>query len=158
MFLLHSLSLASFAYLVIVLSTALSPGYFASHSTSLDGLDAMGGEGVGGEEGSVFVMWDLALGDSPKGLQAELPGETSRPSGYETAYGTAGPSVAGGSAAVEVEAAVPADNAGRADRFASGRVGLYVPLLVASVGAIASLSVVTLKGSFISASTIITVR
>lgn len=133
--LLHALSLASFAYLLVVLSTALSPGYLASHSPSLEGVDVSNSDGVGGEAGSMFVMWELALGGSAKQSTTDLAG------GYETAYGTATQTPIGGPTTVMTEA-----GSEDVDRFTKGRVGLYVPLLFSSMAVLGSLCAVSTRG------------
>lgn len=144
--LLHGLSLASFAYLLTVLSTALSPGYLASHSPSLSDLDGMNSDGVGGEAGGIFLMWDLALGGSPKVSPADFP------DGYqargETVYGTAPPAVAASRVtSTTTEPSSETVNGNRKpDRFANGRVGMYVPLLFTSLAVVFCISAVSTRG------------
>lgn len=133
--LLHGLSLAAFAYLVVVLSTALSPGYLTSHSTSLEGVDAADSNGVGGEVGSVFVMWDLAIGDSPKTNAGDVESD------IREGYGTASRAIP------DVErTVVEQDQVQSTDRFAKGRVGMYSALLSTSLAVIFSISAVSTGG------------
>jgi hypothetical protein len=69
---LHILSIATFAHLLVILSTALSPGYYLSYSLLQDGSGS-GGEGAGSHGSKIddadgydgFVMWDLAVSSPP---------------------------------------------------------------------------------------------
>lgn len=135
--LLHLLSVACFAYLVVVLSTALSPGYFTSHSPSLDGLAGSKSQDLDGERGDVFVMWDLALGDpsTPENLaDSDRANSDSGPS-YGSAVRQQSNMITPGdpsTASATVDAV---------DRFARDRVAFYVPLLASSLASTASFCV-----------------
>lgn len=131
--LLHLISTVTLALMLVILSTALSPGYAMSLSSA--GEEAGQGSaarGEGGDDG--FVMWELALASGP-GTPLEGPIST----GYGSmAVGDGGIVGAGASVPVPVVQGVIR----RKDKFAEGRIWSYIPLGICSVGASAAAGIV----------------
>lgn len=136
MALLHLLSTATLALLLVILSTVLAPGYDLSHSmhhdpaagSPRDSYDM--GMGKGGSGG--LVLWDLAMAP----VDAGDGGERERL--HVERYGaTEGDEVGGsGSSGAAESARVPAVPV--YDKFAKGRVSSYSVLLACSLGVVAS--------------------
>jgi hypothetical protein len=133
--LLHLLSTTTLALLLVILSTALSPNYFASMSPSY--------EASKDDQESMFVMWELALASPPSSPRL---GATRMDTGFTPiGYGTTGtpttkkqaqlsdvenPYEAGqGASATTVDVMVR-----KRDKFADGRLWSYFPLLGCSLG------------------------
>lgn len=135
--LLHLLSTLTLCLLLVVLSTALSPGYYLSHSRENDGT------GVKDDPESVdmLVMWDLALASSPS--SPRLGASTSAAPGVPKTYGTADPAlVVGETTSTEAVA--------RKDKFAQGRLVSYSSLLLCSLGVLGAsiLSIINSPGRY----------
>ncbi|ORX34004.1 hypothetical protein BD324DRAFT_637992 [Kockovaella imperatae] len=112
--LLHFISVSCLALLLVILTTVTAPTYLFSLSPSVDDSseEAQDPESVG-----IFVMWDLALASPP-------PSPRIKPSAPN--YGatlTDRPS--------NPYAEIPV---AKKDKFADGRVMLYLPLLLGGVG------------------------
>lgn len=126
---------------MVVLSTALSSGYYTSLSTSLQSDNGEVNEGMGEEGGDVFVMWELALEESPKKGNTAL-------SETRGEIGTAGYGATRPDQALSANTAVSTETSTsrQTDKFAGGRVGLYVPLIGASLSAFSAICVVSASG------------
>jgi hypothetical protein len=120
MALLHVLSTSTLALLLVILSTALSPGYAAS----LSGIEDEDGTR---REGEGLIMWELAVNSPPP--SPTLPA-TSR-SGY-------------GAVEEVTTRTIPAPKRDKS----RGGVILYAALLLVSVGVIISALVLMTKGEF----------
>jgi hypothetical protein len=142
--LLHLLSTTTLALLLVILSTALSPNYFASMSPSY--------EASKDDQESMFVMWELALASPPSSPRL---GPTRMDTGFTPiGYGTTGcPSAKKSSQLSDVEnpyetgrgaSATMADVMAvrKRDKFADGRLWSYFPLLGCSLG-------VTISGAWV---------
>ncbi|WVQ83187.1 hypothetical protein IAT38_005326 [Cryptococcus sp. DSM 104549] len=168
--LLHLLSTATLALLLVILSSTLDPNYFLSFSEDEDAEEL---EGSGGKSQG-FVMWELALASAPSSpvlgpstapkLRAGLSPTT--PSTVRS-YGTPlpatpltganpyaqpgeGPTMPGtaeiglGSEAAHEMKPPPK----RRDKFAEGRVWTYVPLGLCSLGVACASMLVLNFGEF----------
>lgn len=127
--LLHLLSTATLALLLVILSNTLSPSYYASLSNLSDVSQDRGKAPARG--GSVLVMWELAV-HSPPSSPRLLPAAGS--SGY---------------GATDATVSTPTDGAiVKRDRFAEGRVVSYSLLLLASLGVAISAALLMGLGEF----------
>jgi hypothetical protein len=136
--LLHLLSTATLALLLVILSTALSPNYYASLSPSF-------GEGADGkdDEGDMLVMWELALA-SPPSSPLLGPDAIASASADGAGYGTRStttPIKASGDGSSKSDAQEHVERTRievvaprKRDKFAEGRVWTYIPLLLSSIG------------------------
>lgn len=134
LFLLHLLSITNLALLLVILSTALSPNYYLSNSTSLE-IDEEGGK-ADPESTDVFLMWDFVL-DSPPQLPVEDQNSPLLPSSSKF-YGAvpATPKRARAYSQPSPEQTTPRSSVpAKKDKFADGRLRSYVPLLLGSIGA-----------------------
>lgn len=120
MALLHALSTSTLALLLVILSTALSPGYAAS----LSGIDEEDGTR---REGEGLIMWELAINSPP-------PSPTLAPTS-RSGYG-----------AVE-EVTTRKIPAPKRDKSRGGVI-TYAGLLLVSIGVIISALVLMTKGEF----------
>ena len=123
--LLHLLSTSTLALLLVILSTALSPGYAASLS-NMDGKSR--------EEGGL-VMWELAVNSPPP---SPLPAILTLGGG--SGYGAIDED--------EAMTRIVTPPIKRQDRFAKGGVVVYALLLLISVGVVISAIVLMTKGEF----------
>ncbi|KAK4686526.1 hypothetical protein P7C73_g3613, partial [Tremellales sp. Uapishka_1] len=148
--LLHLLSSATLALLLVILSLALSPSYLSSYSlTSPDNPD---GDEQSTKADDGFVMWELALASPPKS-HANLP-EALPPF---ISYGTPGPTTPLAYAQPNpYNSLLPAspstaefDAPRKTDKFAEGRVWSYGPLAVCSVCVAVTAGVVIGEGEYV---------
>ncbi len=137
LFLLHLLSTADLALLLVILSTALSPSYYISHSPSLLDRDGLA---KNPESTDAFIMWDLALASPPSSPRLD-----ATPSSSTKTYGTATPATPLTPAAHPQPSNPYADGESpsgdslpppRKDKFAEGRLWNYASLCSCSMGAI----------------------
>lgn len=129
--LLHLLSTATLALLLVTLSNTLSPSYNATLSEI--NKDPASGSGSA-QRGNVLVMWELAISSPP-------PSPTLHPVAG-SGYGSTDLAPASASSS-----SVPTSTA-RRDRFAEGRVLSYSLLLVVSLGVIVSAILLIGLGEF----------
>lgn len=127
--LLHLLSTATLALLLVILSTALSPAYHASLS-EFEGVNKSTREG-----NDVLFMWDLAINSFPP--SPRLVASSSREAGY---------------GAVDAVEAAPSDGTivfeapVKRDRYASGRVLTHGLLLLLSLGVVLAAALLVAQG------------
>jgi len=134
LFLLHLLSITNLALLLVILSTALSPSYYLSNSSSLEAND--NGVKVDPESTDAFVMWDFAL-DSPPHSPV---GEPSSPllSSASKSYGAVPATPKRNRAYSQPSPGHDTPSSAssvKRDKFAEGRLWSYIPLLLGSMGA-----------------------
>ena len=157
--LLHLLSTATLALLLVILSNTLSPGYYTSISNLELDSDAEGRgvgtttDGQGKGMGSMFVMWELAISSpppSPRLAPATAHSSTTGPSGYgstETRHiHNDTPPATDGAGAFTSSAST--GGSGRKDRFAEGRVVCYSLLLLVSLGVVVGAGLLMGMGEF----------
>lgn len=156
--LLHLLSIATLALLLVIMSSTLSPNYYLSLSSSAE--DQAAASKLHPEGSDVLVMWDMALSSPP-------PSPGLRPSrslvgAYKT-YGTqdTGPRTSSSATAYsqpgssevqsveDPEVLAPPALPKRRDKFASGRAWSYIPLLLCSLGTIVAASIVLDSSEYI---------
>ena len=115
--LLHFLSVACLALMLVILSTVLAPTYHLSLSPSAGPEELQDPEATG-----MFVMWDLALASPPSSPRIKPVAST---------YGST-------QAAQEPTNPYAESNgvAKRRDKFAEGRVMSYLPLAIGSLGVV----------------------
>ncbi|ODO08618.1 hypothetical protein L198_00350 [Cryptococcus wingfieldii CBS 7118] len=157
--LLHLLSLCTFALLLVILSNALSPGYYASLLEDEEVAEAAGvGKTTGGQG---FVMWELAVG-SETGSPILGPSRAEdRPNTASTSvsYGTLSPTTAlrNPYAPEHAEAQDTSDPLFPAptkrDKFPEGRLWTYLPMALCSIG-VAFAGVVALNVGVMSSSVV----
>lgn len=123
--LLHLLSTSTLALLLVILSTALSPGYAAS----LSSVDGKQGQGDGG-----LIMWEMAI-DSPP----------SSPTISPLRFGEASGSGYGAVEEVSTRSSTPPGL--KKDRSRGGLI-IYALLLLISLGVVVSALILMTKGEF----------
>ncbi|WVQ75898.1 hypothetical protein IAR50_005533 [Cryptococcus sp. DSM 104548] len=157
--LLHLLSLCTFALLLVILSNALSPGYYASLMDDEEAAEAAGVGKPAGEQG--FVMWELAVGseaNSPT-LGPTRPEESPNTASTSVSYGTLSPTTAlrnpyAPDATETQDTPEPLFSApAKRDKFAEGRLWTYLPMALCSIG-VAFAGVVALNVGVMSSSVV----
>jgi hypothetical protein len=144
--LLHLLSTSTLTLVLVILSTTLSPNYHLSLSPSADGGK------VGPEERDVFVMWDLALA-SPPGSPRLGPVRTGGGlGGGGRSYGAITNELAGvpggvypqpsNPYAIDDIVVTPTTTPKKRDKFAEGRLWIYIPLGMSSLAVLVAAAVV----------------
>lgn len=136
--LLHLLSTATLALLLVILSNTLSPSYYATLSLT----DSGSGKDLQGDAGpsSMLVMWELAVGSPPPSPRLQ-PSSSAAPTGYGAIDSMPAP-------AVETPSSSSAPPTVKRDRFAEGRVISYALLLLVSLGVIVCAVVLMNMGEF----------
>ena len=149
--LLHLLSTCNLTLLLVILSTALSPTYYLSLSSSLQPNDARRID-LNPEATNAFIMWDLALASPPSSPHLRPATDSLATKSYGTSAPAqplaASPYPQPGPSSSFNEGANPSTNSTpfrKRDKFAEGRMWSYVPLGICSLGvagaAVSSLNV-----------------
>jgi len=134
--LLHLLSTATLALLLVILSTALSPAYQASQS-DIEGV----GLKASREEDDVLIMWDLAINSPPPSPRLEpalMGGERGRSYGAVEVEVEAEAGPSGGTAVFEAPV--------KKDRYETGRVLTHGLLLLVSLGVVLASALLVAQG------------
>ena len=157
--LLHLLSTATLALLLVILSNTLSPNYYTSISnladeeddeegTSISAGDRGRGRGGGVKNGrgSVLVMWELAINSPPSSPRLDPTSSLSgpsRPNGYGATETTTNASHSG-PATVRDDTSVIR----KRDRFSEGRIIWYSLLLLVSLGVVVGAALLMTMGEY----------
>jgi hypothetical protein len=128
--LLHLLSTSTLALLLVILSTALSPGYAAS-------LSNIDGKPREGEEGGL-VMWEMAVNSPP---QSPRLGPAVLNLGAGSGSGS-------GYGAIESDIPRPTPSVSKTDRYAKGGVVVHALLLLVSISVFICAIILMTKGEF----------
>lgn len=151
--LLHLLSTATLALLLVILSNTLSPSYYTSISNLIDDeenedrtSDGDRGGGMKNGRGSVLVMWELAINSPPPSPRLDPASHLSGTS-RSTGYGATETSTSiNHSVPVTVRDSTP--GIVKRDRFSEGRVICYSLLLLVSLGVVVGAALLMSMGEF----------